>query len=940
MRAKSVVLGVALAVTASCLVAMSPAGSAPTYPRAASLTDIVLVADNTGLTAKEWDLQKKAYLAMLDDPARIPRDGSVAISLIQYVNPTGGKQGSKVTVPLAPVTASSLAEIRRRLAAAALLSAQQAGLEPLSAVASELSEHGRTGSDRSVCGTASAPWSTTQVSTASQAIKSAAVDRSAWISTIVGSRPTSETADLSDLASGEGSLVGTRSLAQAMSFIADACLNAPVRLRAIEVNQVIQNWNNDIPLVADKATVVRVFLETVTRTSDVASGVLHGSRGGSPLPGSPLSPINAGEDIVIWRDAATRSVRSDLEGSLNFTLPSSWLSGDVELRFEATSNLVCAGSPPGRDCAVAASFIEGENPPMAFVRVPYTYDGDLYEPTTSDSSEWMKRMRDAFPVADIDDRYLVTSPAIPWAPTMHEANALLYWNRDWEIGGEVASGERWIGVLAGDPDPDWGGFAINLPGYVASAEVDGAGGSEDYGWARNSSVHEAGHLYGAHHIVNEAENGTVEGEEGTYPAGWCGEKGRVTAPDYPYWDTFGSADAPTLGPHSDSDQQVWGMAPRFVGVNTDLALIDPYAVFPLMSYCSGSDSTSQTLWPDVQSYEVLTERFLDSDIEITSRATGAAKSTGLPGLWVRGIIDPSGEASATVATTLPFPATRKSEQDRSLTVDATDTGFHIQLLDLFRNPVATQTVPTLEGSGRAQQGQGDDTAPVPFPFSAVFPASVAKKVASVTVSRLVPGQQPRVIATLDRTPRSPRVTVDVARPNAAGVEVSWVIADPDSPKVTASVLYRTSAQSPWKLVALDAPGDSLVIPRDALPGAANAQFAVIAGDGINTAVAVSRTLPIPNGAPTVSLDGPAVVELVGGQNAVVTAFAYDTEDGDISGKVTWRVGRTSLKGTGRALAIAADDLPEGSHVVTATITDSARRSTTARMTVTVQRLAD
>ncbi|MFM8773561.1 MAG: hypothetical protein ACKOFP_06935, partial [Actinomycetota bacterium] len=212
--------------------------------------------------------------------------------------------------------------------------------------------------------------------------------------------------------------------------------------------------------------------------------------------------------------------------------------------------------------------------------------------------------------------------------------------------------------------------------------------------------------------------------------------------------------------------------------------------------------------------------------------------------------------------------------------------------------------------------------------------------ASVTVSRLVPGQQPRVIATLDRTPRSPRVTVEVARPTAAGVEVSWVIADPDSPKVTASVLYRTSAQSPWKLVALDAPGDSLVIPRDALPGAANAQFAVIAGDGINTAVAVSRTLTIPNGAPTVSLDGPAVVELVGGQNAVVTAFAYDTEDGDISGKVTWRVGRTSLKGTGRALAIAADDLPEGSHVVTATITDSARRSTTARMTVTVQRLAD
>ena len=940
MRAKTIVTGMALAVATSCLVAMTPVTSMPTDPRAASLTDIVLVADNTGLTAKDWDLQKKAYLAMLEDEDLIPRDASVAVSLVQYVNPTGGNQGSKVTVPLTPITASSLGTLRKKLTASALLSAQHQGDEAFAAAVAEFGANGRDGADRSICGTASTPWSAAQVSTAAQSIAAAGIDRSSMIAAALQSKPTNETADLSDLSSGDGAAIDARTLIQAASMLGLSCFTPTVRLRAIEVNQVIQNWHNDVPLVEDKSTLVRVFIESLVRDGGTASGVLHGTRGGSPLPGSPLSPRNAGGSVTIDDDVANNTDRKDLNSSLNFQLPSLWLSGDIELRFEATSRLTCIGAPTGRDCAVDVSFIEPDDPHITYVRVPYVDEGEVFEPTSADTTEQMKRMLDTFPVSDIKDRYLVVSPALPWVPTLAEVNVLLDWNRDWEIGGEVVSGERWYGILEGDPDPEYAGRVLDLPGPVGSGALAGDEDIESYGGLRNTGPHEMAHAFGAHHIVNEAHNGTIEGDYGTYPAGWCNEMGRVEAPDYPYWATIDGWEMPTLGPMDTPDVEVWGIATRFLGVNDDLALISPYDTTPLMSYCGSRDSTSQPEWPDLQTYETLTKKFLDVDIDVTSSERAAPRASTLPGLWVRGTIDLTDPTTVDFADTLPFPRAQALDDERSFVVDPADLGFHINLLDPFGKVLATQTVTVPQSAGLAAGSREDDEGSLTQGLSAVFPASLAKRLGSITVSRVVTGQQPQLIGTLTRSAKAPRVKIDVDRPSAAGVKVSWVVADPDSPTVTATVLYRTNAQGDWKLVALDATSDSVVIPRDMLPGSTGAQFAVVASDGVNTAMSTSRPLTIPNLAPTLVLDGPREVILVGAQNTVVTAFARDVENGDISEQVTWRVGKTSVRGTGRTLELAADSLPEGTHTVIATAKDSGGKSTSARLTVIVTRLAD
>lgn len=160
-----------------------------------------------------------------------------------------------------------------------------------------------------------------------------------------------------------------------------------LRLRAIEVNQVIQNWRNEVPLYVGKDTVVRVFVERIDPTGPTTfRGLLHGSVGGQPLEGSPLSTdglrfasvaddaaafsyVSGGDDVDSWRE--------DLGNSANFTLPASWVSGTepVSLEFQLSSplnqELECAEPDATPDCSVSVRFETIGRPQIEFYSVPY-----------------------------------------------------------------------------------------------------------------------------------------------------------------------------------------------------------------------------------------------------------------------------------------------------------------------------------------------------------------------------------------------------------------------------------------------------------------------------------------------------------------------------------------------------------------------------------------
>ncbi|TAK57921.1 MAG: hypothetical protein EPO22_11615, partial [Dehalococcoidia bacterium] len=87
--------------------------------------------------------------------------------------------------------------------------------------------------------------------------------------------------------------------------------------------------------VANRKTVVRVYpwLEFADRVSVPVTARLYGTRGGAPLPGSPLAPVAP----IASFDGAwfLGALRGNAARWWNFVLPSSWTTaGDIDLRVE------------------------------------------------------------------------------------------------------------------------------------------------------------------------------------------------------------------------------------------------------------------------------------------------------------------------------------------------------------------------------------------------------------------------------------------------------------------------------------------------------------------------------------------------------------------------------------------------------------------------------
>jgi hypothetical protein len=203
-----------------------------------------------------------------------------------------------------------------------------------------------------------------------------------------------------------------------------------------------------------------------------------------------------------------------------------------------------------------------------------------------------------------------------------------------------------------------------------------------------------------------------------------------------------------------------------------------------------------------------------------------------------------------------------------------------------------------------------------------------------------------LVGALTRSAKAPRVTIDPVRPGQQGdtVRVRWRAQDLDGDPLLTTVQYRTSPKEQWQTVALDVEADAVDIPSLALSGSRTGQFRVVTSDGLSFAQAISPVVALPDHdiePGFFGLVGDAEsFPLVGAQNLTLEAFAYDIEDGNISDKITWRLGRKTLVGDGESFPIFADSLPEGSHLGTLSVTDSAGHTKTTQFKVIVYRVKD
>ncbi len=178
--------------------------------------------------------------------------------------------------------------------------------------------------------------------------------------------------------------------------------NEKIELYGLEVVQVVQNFLNDVPLVADKRTIVRAHVRNRTGAPlNQISAKLTGQKSGLTL--GTISPQNIGGTINIL----TAPNREQLNDSFYFELPSTWLTGTLTLVFAGGNEpMACRESASlPNDCQVTVTFETMPKLPVKFFDVvaPQSPAG---HPTQADRDQAIKNVVSIYPIIDFAwDRY-------------------------------------------------------------------------------------------------------------------------------------------------------------------------------------------------------------------------------------------------------------------------------------------------------------------------------------------------------------------------------------------------------------------------------------------------------------------------------------------------------------------------------------------------------
>lgn len=894
--------------------------------------DAALVIDGSGsIDSADFALQKEGIKAAVQDPLIVPRDGSITLTVVQYAGNT-----TQVHVPYTTINSGSdVISITSQIDGIVQIGGQTNPGDGINRAMDVLNAEGNTANQQNIClSTDGLPNAGADVETALNNAKGSSMGLDRFTVIAIEDPPHYYADDFEayygPLVFGGGSVtVVENSIEFARSV--GGCLAGTVELIGLEVNQAIQDWNNSIQLIEGKRTYVRAHIQSVSQTPTRAFARLHGTRGGTDLPGSPLPPINQQGSIVALPNASAQ--RHELDQSLNFRLPPSWLSGAVELQVEAAgTQLECkesAGTPD--DCTVEITFEPTARLEIEFVGIKWIENNTTYEPSIGDYSELAARLRAIYPIASgtegLDWRWF----DIEWdGPTpddhdvLNDINSRLRRHRMHDLCFPILGCDRiYYGVVVG-PVPDVMGLANGIPGGIASGSLP----QNRFVTGRNTHAHEIGHLLERHHAVHPPVIDPIPILRlDDYKEGWCGEEAAAAAPDFPYSAQIGGRTVATIGPmQAGEDALVFGLDTHLIerqDPNTRArAVISPTEHYELMSYCGQFPDTFQ--WPSDFTYDGLRTAINDR-FEVAAAApnqTETAVNAESPDeyLIIPGTIDfendtvvfePFSVLSSPVAPPSPPPG-----------------DYTLELLDGASNVI--REIPF-----EPDISMGND-----FPFSfATFAIPVLVDPA-IRQARVL--HQGEILASRSGSPNPP--TVEVVFPNGGesldGTQATleWTGSDLDGDPLTYIVQYSADGGSTWKTLVVDWPNQSYDISLDLLEETNNGLIRVLASDGFDSDTDTSDgPFSVPNSSPQVFILSPDDESLfLGTQSILFEGEAVDREDQKLTGSsLEWESDRDGPLGTGEILTSKATQLSEGRHIITLTATDQVGSTDTASVEIDV-----
>jgi hypothetical protein len=679
----------------------------------------------------------------------------------------------------------------------------------------------------------------------------------------------------------------------------DACtaIATDLTVTALEATQVIQNLANGVPLVQDKETWVRAYVNSADLDVDDVSGLLYGTRGGAPLAGSPL----ASEFAITGKTSG--GVRDELHDALLFRLPATWRNGAVQLRAEVNpGHSVAEDDYSNNERIQNVSFQRTNTLCIDMVRVhlhPHTASID-------DAGFWdlVEFVRRTYPVANV---------SIYRGHTIYP-----YWHgfTEWTLDDDF----NWVleklwDYNNGHDDPDECAvvkyFGMVHPesldhgspgiGYRPGSEAAGVMSTYNAGqwpnpWGGRIIAHELGHNFGREHVQctgSEAAGGSVD---------WS----------YPY---------PITNPcriANDGDPATYNG--WFWPVDgSDFEIITATEAADLMSY-------NWKRFPSDYTY-----RALLGGVDLAS----SVQTVNLPQTWTEageylrasGIIT----LSQNQAWLAPFyrqdSAKQSILQQSYLQSLSASSAYSLALLGAGDSLLYAHTFsPTVT----ADLGGFTDTV---F-FGEVFPYNTGAERIALYRDGVELGSRPV-------SPNSPSVTIQAPQTGASfasGMDIAWTGTDPDGGgPLDYSVYYSGDNGVTWHPVATGIYSASLHLTdlKD-LPGGAQARVRVVASDGVNTGQAVSGPFSVDPHAPEPHITSPRANATISPDAAVVLrGLAIDTEDGPITytERLTWTVDISGAVGTGAEIGLPS--LPPGKRTITLTASDSDGQSASQTITVFV-----
>jgi hypothetical protein len=723
----------------------------------------------------------------------------------------------------------------------------------------------------------------------------------------------------------------------------------------MEVTQSVQNLDNQMPLVAGRTTVVRVYVQTDGGSVGGVTGAMQvTSSAGPPVV---VYPVNG--PIVADGDGSNRL---DPDGTLNFLLPpaATAATGAKPAQLHVFVYSVHPSSPEKAepDAANNHGFASVEfhaASPLAIRLFPiHLHDPWPDGPDATFAQPGPNLLVDAFTWAEVSAaayRYLPTHqilglPGVTLYPEWHGIDSIFgaevspefrEWNltldghhsqvnsvlmAHWEQTTPLDHFEQYYGAIAPGVPADLGGQSnatvahgqMKTDVYFDSPWYHQTGGK--------TMAHELAHNVGYKHNKcrgDEEAGGAIEPYPYTGPpctlaevdpAGWFGfDVG---------WQSFPYLDRPAV-------------------ISNDPNIAAPHRGFPVMGY-------RNPRWADPYFWCRKLQHFGVSCKALQIPENQPTPTEGLPELvaeqydplpgqqgWLRlsAQLDlEHGTAQLIETRRVGDPGRRVLDAYAHVRAEGDATGFEIVLVDEVSEAIEIRELHIKTEIDDLPEGHGPMTVDVATDYVRWY-----DEAAEIQVRR-----DGEVVASRRVSSSPPEITVTGPSGGAyeAPVAVTWEASDPDGDPLVFTVSYSPDGGETWTLLARNVAGESFTVSSfDAVPGGDRALFRVEASDGIHTAVDVSDEGTVADGAPLLAIDSPADGSRFALNEPVeMRASAFDWEDGlEAPPTVEWRSDRDGQLATG-AVALG-DGLSAGEHVLTATAVDAAGNTTEASVEIVV-----